>query len=82
MKREREREREAMKQLSQRKKTREKYKQSNIKNDRITVSLKIKKIETYISRKMQIWRNNSKEITEMGNKESVTKGGRAVAILK
>ena len=54
----------------------------NIKNDRITVSLKIKKIDTFISRKMEIRRNSSKEITEMTNKESVTKGGRAVAILK
>ena len=46
------------------------------------MSLKIKKIETYISRKMEIRRNSSKEITEMSNKESVTQGGRAVAILK
>ena len=53
-----------------------------MKIDRITVSLKIKKIETYISRKMEIRRNSSKEITEMTNNESVTKGGRAIAILK
>ena len=46
------------------------------------MSLKIKKIETYITRKMEIRRNSSKEIAEMSNKESVTKGGRAVAILK
>ena len=46
------------------------------------MSLKIKKIETYISRKMEIRRNSSNEIAEMSNKESVTKGGRAVAILK
>ena len=53
-----------------------------MKIDRITVSLKIKKIETYISRKMEIRKDNSKKITEMSNKESVTKGGSAVAILK
>ena len=53
-----------------------------MKIDRITVSLKIKKIETYISRKMEIRINISKEITEMSDKKSVTKGGRAVAILK
>ena len=53
-----------------------------MKIDRITVSVQIKKIETYKSRKMEIRRNSSKEITEMSNKESVTKGGRAVAILK
>ena len=53
-----------------------------MKIDRITVSLKIKKIETCISRKMEIRRNSSKEMTEMTNKEGVTKGGRAVAILK
>ena len=46
------------------------------------MSLKIKKIETYISRKMEIRRNSSKENAEMSNEESVTKGGRAVAILK
>ena len=46
------------------------------------MSLKIKKRETYISRKMQIRRNSSKEIAEMSNKESATKGGRAVAIFK
>ena len=45
------------------------------------MSLKIKKIETYISRKMEIRINTSKEITEMSDKESVTKGGSAVAIL-
>ena len=53
-----------------------------MKIDRIRVFLKIKKIETYIPRKMEIRIDNSKEITEMSNKESVTKGGRAVAILK
>ena len=53
-----------------------------MKIDRITVSLKIKKIKTCISRKMEIRINSSKEIAEMSNKESVTKGGRAVAILK
>ena len=31
---------------------------------------------------MEIRRNSSKEIAEMSHKESVTKGGRAVAILK
>ena len=31
---------------------------------------------------MEIRRNSSKEIAERSNKESVTKGGRAVAILK
>ena len=46
------------------------------------MSLKIKKIKTCISRKIEIRRNSSKEIAEMSNKESVTKGGRAVAILK
>ena len=46
------------------------------------MSLKIKKIETNISRKMEIRRNSSNEIAEMSNKESVTKGGRAVAIFK
>ena len=44
------------------------------------MSLKVKKIETHISIKMEIRRNSSKEIAEMSNKESVTKGGRAVAI--
>ena len=53
-----------------------------MKIDRITVSQKIKKIETYISRKMEIRKDSSKKITEMSNKESVTKGGSAVAILK
>ena len=33
------------------------------------MSLKIKKIETYISRKMETRRNSSKEITEISNKE-------------
>ena len=46
------------------------------------MSLKIKKIEAFISRKMEIRINSSKEITEISNKESVTKGGRAVAIIK
>ena len=46
------------------------------------MSLKIKKIKTYISRKMEIRRNSSRKIAEMSNRESVTKGGRAVAILK
>ena len=36
----------------------------------------------YISRKMEIRRNSSKEIKDKSNKESVTKRGRAVAILK
>ena len=31
---------------------------------------------------MEIRRNSSKEIAEMSNKESATKGGRAVAIFK
>ena len=53
-----------------------------MKIDIITVSLKIKKIETYILRKMETRINSSKEITEISNKESATKGGRAVAILK
>ena len=53
-----------------------------MKIDRKKVSLKIKKIETYISRKMEIRKDNSKKITEMTNKESVAKGGRAVAISK
>ena len=53
-----------------------------MKIDRITVSLKIKKVKTCTSRKMEIRRNSSKEMTEMTNKEGVTKGGRAVAILK
>ena len=53
-----------------------------MKIDRKTVSLKIMKIETYISRQMEIRRDNSKEITEMRNKESLPKGGRALAILK
>ena len=53
-----------------------------MKIDRIKVSLNIKKIETYISRKTEIRRNSSKDTTEMSNKESVTKGGRAVARLK
>ena len=46
------------------------------------MSLKIKKIETYISRKMEIRRNSSNKIAEMSSKESVTKRDRAVAILK
>ena len=55
-----------------------------MKIDRITVSLKIKKIETYISRKMVIRINSlsSNEITDMGNKGSVIKVDRAVAISK
>ena len=36
----------------------------------------------YISRKMEIRRNSSKEIKDKSNKESVTERGRAVAILK
>ena len=53
-----------------------------MKIDRRIVSVQIKKIETYISRKMEVRRNSSKEITEMSKKESVTKVGRAEAILK
>ena len=33
------------------------------------MSVQIKKIETYISRKMETRRNSSKEITEISNKE-------------
>ena len=46
------------------------------------MSLKIKKIETYISRKIKIRRNSSREVAEMIKRESATKGGRAVALLK
>ena len=53
-----------------------------MKINRITVSLKIKKIETYISRKMEIRINSSNEIAEMSNKGSVIKVDRAVAISK
>ena len=55
-----------------------------MKIDRITVSLEVKKIETYISRNMERRINSlsSNEITEMSNKGSVIKVDRAVAISK
>ena len=53
-----------------------------MKIDRITVSPKIKKIETYISRKMEKRINSLKKIPEKSIKDSVTKVGRAVAISK
>ena len=46
------------------------------------MSLKIKKIETYISRKMETRINSLKKIPEKSIKDSVTKVGRAVAISK
>ena len=44
----------------------------------MAVSLKIKKVETYISRKMEIRINSLKEILEKSYKESVTEVGRAI----